>query len=93
VSRLLNAREVAERFGVTVETILRWHRRGKLPGFRLPGGAVRFREADLDAWLDQHATADTATRESPDTRNRARRLGPYPLPLPTPDTHRPEEVP
>jgi excisionase family DNA binding protein len=91
--RLLTAREVADRLGVTAETVLRWTRRGELPAFRLPGGAIRFREADLDDWLEEHATADTATRESPDTRNRARRLGPYRLPLPTPDTHRPEEVP
>jgi len=36
--RLLTCREVAEWLGVTVETILRWHRRGELPGFKLPGG-------------------------------------------------------
>jgi excisionase family DNA binding protein len=91
--RLLTCRQVADWLGVTVETVLRWHRRGELPGFKLPGGMLRFREDDLDEWLEQHATADTATRESRDTRNRARRPGPYPVPLPTRDTHRPEEVP
>jgi excisionase family DNA binding protein len=75
--RLLTAREVADRLGLkTVETVLRWTRRGALPGYRMPGGAIRTREDELEAWLEQHSTADTATRESPDTRNRVRRSGP-----------------
>ena len=43
--RLLTAREVAERLGVIAETVLRWTRRGELPAIRLPGGAIRYREA------------------------------------------------
>ena len=54
--RLLTAREVADRLGITRETALRWTRRGDLPGFKLPGGAIRYREPDLDAWLQEHAT-------------------------------------
>ena len=42
---------VAERLDISVETVLRWTRRGELPGFRLPGGAIRHREAKLEAWL------------------------------------------
>lgn len=57
--RLLTARQVADRLGVTAETILRWTRRGDLPGFKLPGGAIRFRSADIDAWLATHATGAT----------------------------------
>ena len=41
--RLLTAREVAERLGLTTETVLVWVRRGELPAFRL-GRAIRFRE-------------------------------------------------
>jgi excisionase family DNA binding protein len=57
--RLLTARQVADRLGITAETVLRWTRRGDLPGFRLPGGALRFGAAELDAWLDAHATGAT----------------------------------
>ena len=54
--KLLTAREVAVRLGVSSETVLRWTRRGTLPGFRLPGGALRYRAADLEAWLSERAT-------------------------------------
>jgi len=54
---LLTAREVAEQFGVSTETVLRWTRRGDLPAFRLPGGAIRFREDELERWLTDKATA------------------------------------
>jgi excisionase family DNA binding protein len=55
--RLLTARQVAELIGVSTETVLRWTRRGELPAIRLPGGALRYREADLDDWLSRRATA------------------------------------
>jgi excisionase family DNA binding protein len=53
---LLTARAVGRELGVSTETVLRWMRRGELPAIRLPGGAVRFREKDLEAWLEQRAT-------------------------------------
>ena len=49
--RLLTAREVAERLGVSVETVLRWHRRGDLPGVRLSSNVLRFEELELDLYL------------------------------------------
>jgi len=54
---LLTAREVAERLGISVTTALRWTRRGELPGFRLPGGALRYEEDELEAWLRKRATS------------------------------------
>jgi len=48
---LLTARDVAELLGVSTETVLRWTRRGDLPALRLPGGAIRYRETELDEWL------------------------------------------
>ena len=56
MTALLTARQVADRLGVSTETVLRWTRRGDLPGFRLPGGALRFREDDLAEWLALRAT-------------------------------------
>lgn len=53
---MLTAREVADLLGVSAETVLRWTRRGDLPAFRLPGGALRYREDALDEWLAERAT-------------------------------------
>jgi excisionase family DNA binding protein len=57
MSRLLTTREVASLLGISTETVLRWTRRGDLPAIRLPGGAIRFREDELDEWLMARATA------------------------------------
>ena len=54
--RLLTAREVAERFGVSTETILRWARRGDLPSVHLSNRAIRFRAAAIEAWTEARAT-------------------------------------
>ncbi|MHB8691905.1 MAG: helix-turn-helix domain-containing protein [Solirubrobacteraceae bacterium] len=53
---LLTAREVASALGVSCETVLRWTRAGKLPGFRMPGGALRYQPNVLRAWLAERAT-------------------------------------
>lgn len=51
MTMLLTARAVADTLGVSAETVLRWTRRGELPAIRLPGGAIRYRGEQLDAWL------------------------------------------
>lgn len=61
---LRTAREVAGLLGVSTETVLRWTRRGDLPALRLPGGAIRYREGDLDQWL---ATLDVAPPTTSET--------------------------
>lgn len=60
--RLLTAREVAERLGVSPATVLRWTRQGVLPGFRLPSGALRYRESAIEAWLAERATCGRGGR-------------------------------
>ena len=55
--RLLTSREVAELLGVHTETVLRWTRKGSLVAIRLPGGALRYREDTLNAWLEDCAMA------------------------------------
>jgi excisionase family DNA binding protein len=35
---MLTARQVADRLGLNAETVLRWQRAGKLPGYRLGDG-------------------------------------------------------
>jgi excisionase family DNA binding protein len=55
--RLLTARVVAQRLGLCTETVLAWVRDGELPAFRLPGGAIRFDEGELDQWLQARRAA------------------------------------
>jgi excisionase family DNA binding protein len=50
--RLLRARDVAELLDMSTETVLRWHRSGKLPGgYRLGSNVLRFSEAEIETWL------------------------------------------
>jgi excisionase family DNA binding protein len=63
--RLLTARDVADQLGVSAETVLRWTRRGELPAIRLPGGAIRYRVRDLDAWLEERATPQRGVLATP----------------------------
>jgi excisionase family DNA binding protein len=50
-NRLLTTREVSELVGVSTETVLRWWRRGEIPGYRLASNVSRFRESNVEAWL------------------------------------------
>jgi excisionase family DNA binding protein len=49
--RLLTTREVAAFLGVSPETVLRRWRVGELPGYRLASNVLRFRESEIEAWL------------------------------------------
>ena len=62
--RLLTAREVADRLGLSIETVLRWAARGEFEGVvvYLLCRAIRFREDELEAWLD--GAGDAATRSA-----------------------------
>jgi predicted DNA-binding transcriptional regulator AlpA len=52
VSDLLTTREVAAKLRISPETVLRWHRTGKLPGGRrLSSSVLRFDAAVLDVWI------------------------------------------
>jgi len=62
MSRLLTARAVADHLGVSCETVLRWTRRGEVPAIRLPGGAIRCGEDELEAWLAERATPRRGVR-------------------------------
>ena len=44
---LLTAREVRKSLRVSEPTLWRWRRDGKLKALKLPGGGVRFRDADV----------------------------------------------
>jgi excisionase family DNA binding protein len=72
--RLLTARAVAELLDVSSETVLRWARRGELPAIKLPGGAIRFREDELEAWLSERATTVRGVVTHPAGRRPAGKL-------------------
>lgn len=59
---MLTAREVADLLGVSTETVLRWTREGRLPAYRLPGGAIRFHDSEFDEWLAEHRVKPRAGR-------------------------------
>jgi excisionase family DNA binding protein len=61
-ARLLTTRHVAELLDVSPETVLRWTRLGELPAIKLPGGAVRYRESELDGWIEERATPRRGVR-------------------------------
>lgn len=62
---LLTARQVAAKLGYkSPETVLRWGRRGDgPPTVKLHNGAVRYREDEFEAWVEQQQRA-TTTRGS-----------------------------
>ena len=49
--RLLTPAEVAGMLRVDPRTVSRWHREGRIAGFRTPGGQRRFRESDVRALM------------------------------------------
>ena len=71
--RLLTTAEVADRLGVSPETILRWVDHRGLPAIRLTSRALRYDADELDAWLAEKAS--TADRELSDTRRPRPPLG------------------
>lgn len=46
----LSPQQAADLLGVHVETLKRWARAGKVPGWRTPGGWWRFSTDELTAW-------------------------------------------
>ena len=57
--RLLSTRELADFLGVSPETVLRRWRSGELPGYRLASNVLRFRESEIEAWLEGTRPART----------------------------------
>ena len=51
MSNLLSRKKVAELLSVSVDTIKRWEREGKVTCIKLPGGAIRFKEEWLENML------------------------------------------
>lgn len=53
---MLTVNEVAEYLRVNPQTVYRKAKAGELPAVRI-GRVIRFRKAELEAWLDQEVSA------------------------------------
>ena len=56
MAKLLTAREVAEMLGVSPHTVLDWYEAGKLPGYKLLGGVLRFKQDEIVEWVAAQKT-------------------------------------
>lgn len=56
---LINAKQLAEKIGSTVGTLAYWRYMGKGPKFIKLGHSVRYRLADIDAWLTEQTCSQT----------------------------------
>ena len=54
MDKLLSAQEVADYVGVPLATLYVWNSRGTGPRRVNVGKHVRFRRADVEAWIDRH---------------------------------------
>jgi excisionase family DNA binding protein len=89
--RLLTARQLADRLGVSAGALLRWTRAGEVPAVKLPSGAIRYRPDAIEAWLAEREMADGATEEVSPAPDAVRRTGVSSVSSPVP--LRTEEVP
>ena len=83
--RLLNSDEAAQVLAVPVATLRTWRsrRRGYGPPAVQVGGSIRYRLADLLAWIDDHTeTPDGALADGVEPSQRGKAV-PAPLPSPT----------
>jgi excisionase family DNA binding protein len=51
---LLTPEEVADRLKISIRTLQTWRSRGKGPRIVRYGNLVRYRDADLREWIEQH---------------------------------------
>src|SRR4029077_20906839 len=54
----ITPRQVAKRFSISVPTVYRWVREGKLPAVRLGKRVLRFSEIDLYEWEERKLAHD-----------------------------------
>ena len=52
---ILTVPEVAGLFRVSPKTVFGWQRAGRIPSFRTPGRGIRFKRADVEAFMNAGA--------------------------------------
>jgi len=63
MNRLLTPDEIAEKLGVQKSTIYQWTHQGFIPHVKL-GRFVRFREVEVQRWLDKRASTGRMGRRA-----------------------------
>jgi excisionase family DNA binding protein len=58
--RMAGVNEVAEFLGIEVQTLYNWRTQKRGPRSSRIGGRVRYRWADVEAWVDARAKGDAA---------------------------------
>ena len=61
---IFDTREAAARVRLSKNTLERFRVQGTGPAYVKLGGAVRYRETDLDAWLESRLTHSTSERST-----------------------------
>ncbi len=59
MDKLINYKQAAEYLGTTPGTLRIWIHQGRVPHYKL-GKAVRFKQDDLDAWLNKDCRVEVA---------------------------------
>lgn len=71
---ILTAKDIAERWGVSLPTVYKLFRDGRLPGRRLSPKNIRFRLVDVEAYEAASWNTDTST-PSPNTEEYTAYIG------------------
>lgn len=58
-TKLLTDQQVAEEYGLNVNTLRDWRWRNRVLPYVKFGNAVRYRRADIEAYLDEHTVEPT----------------------------------
>jgi excisionase family DNA binding protein len=61
MDQLLTPKQIAEKLGVKLSTLYNWTHIGFIPHTKL-GGLLRFREKDIELWIQKRSQAGRATR-------------------------------
>lgn len=64
MEQLLTPQQIAEKLGVAVSTIYQWTHTGFIPHIKL-GRFVRFRESDINKWLNSRVHKGRSTYRIP----------------------------
>lgn len=57
--------EVAARFRISVKTVQKWRQTNRGPRYVKVGRLVRYRESDIQAWLNEQTRTNTTQRARP----------------------------
>lgn len=54
----IEAPDLAEFLGISLETLYRWNREGKSPKHYRIGKKLQYRQSDVEAWIEEQVVTD-----------------------------------